>query len=379
MYKVSTRGAEESLSRENGGTEWGGKLKAFARSEERCRLLLEWSFDALCLLARDGTLLETNPAYRRMFDLPPDALNNAGASGHCQDSLDPSEFLARVDREGFVTESDVRLRKADGTVVRCARASVAIRDDSGKLVAVQCVIRNETERYRTRQELKSTKELLHQLANRAEEAREEERIGIARELHDQVGQALTAIKMSLARQDSPDEAVRIERKKETIKLVNQTIDDVRRISSDLRPGILDDLGFVPAAEWLVADVGRRSGIDCRFSAENNVEALGKKESTVLFRVLQELLTNVLRHANATSVNVEFWSNNNDFVMCVQDNGRGITTKEVEDTTSIGLLGIRERLWSVAGEVTLEGKHGKGTSASVRVPHTQHPSPSERHA
>jgi signal transduction histidine kinase len=150
-------------------------------------------------------------------------------------------------------------------------------------------------------------------------------------------------------------------------LVDTTIQDVRRIATELRPGMLDDLGLVPAMEWQLQEFQKRSGIACRFTSSLEEVALNAEETTVLFRILQETLTNVARHASATSVQVSLDEDQGYVRLRVQDNGRGITDGEVSGSRSFGLLGMRERVLLRSGEFSIHGTPGQGTTVVIKLP------------
>jgi len=145
------------------------------------------------------------------------------------------------------------------------------------------------------------------------------------------------------------------------------ISALRRIASELRPSILDDLGLAPAIEWQAQQFQARTGIVCHFDCSlENVE-LNEQQSTAVFRILQEALTNVLRHAEATGVDIAIKEEESEFVLTISDNGRGITPGETSGTETLGLLGMRERAHLIGGEVSIAGTEGKGTVVIVRVP------------
>jgi len=211
------------------------------------------------------------------------------------------------------------------------------------------------------------------LAAHLESVREEERTRIAREIHDELGQLLTGLKLDLAwfatRLPSDPEYMRA--KVRTMSgLVDDTIKSVRRIATELRPGILDDLGLTAAIEWQTQEFQTRTGIRCEFVVKqgNGMDGMEDPEKrTALFRILQETLTNVARHAHATEVVVALQEDSTAYELCVKDNGRGITDAEIAGRKSLGLLGIRERARLLGGEVHIIGRPGSGIAISVRIP------------
>ncbi|HSS28949.1 MAG TPA: response regulator [Usitatibacter sp.] len=229
------------------------------------------------------------------------------------------------------------------------------------------------ERAATESRLRASEEQLRALAMRLESIREEERIRIAREVHDDLGQALTGLKFDLASfakhfaEDSP--AVRQEKQNGLGTAIDRIINSVRRISSGLRPEVLDEIGLSAAIEWQAREFQRRTGIRCTVEISPSISDPDKERSTALFRIYQELLTNVARHANATRVNAKLVDEDVALALTVEDNGRGITNKELESPRSLGFLGLRERVLAFSGTIDVSGEEGRGTRVSVTIPTT----------
>src|SRR5262249_42336417 len=208
------------------------------------------------------------------------------------------------------------------------------------------------------------------LAAHLQSVREEERSRIAREVHDELGQALTGLKMDLAwlekrnaESRSTDDLDQIQEKlKELPGQVDAIIATVRQIAAELRPPVLDALGLEAAIEWQTQDFEKRSGISCRFQSSLKQTDLDPDRATAVFRIFQETLTNIARHADATQVNVQLREEGNKLILEVRDNGRGMT-----GGGSLGLLGMRERATMLDGEVNIIGRQGKGTVVGVRIP------------
>jgi signal transduction histidine kinase len=150
-------------------------------------------------------------------------------------------------------------------------------------------------------------------------------------------------------------------------LIDQTVQAVRKISAELRPGILDDLGLTAAIEWQTQDFQERTGIQCEFISSREKFSLNQDGNSVVFRIFQETLTNVTRHAQATRVKVRLDERLGTFIMEVRDNGRGITEKEIADPKSLGLMGMRERARIFGGDLEIKGVPGKGTTVTVKIP------------
>lgn len=221
-------------------------------------------------------------------------------------------------------------------------------------------------------ERKHAEEALRALSARLRSAREEEGARIAREIHDELGAVLTGLKWDLEKIDnalksSGNVSEIRERISSMTTLIETTINTVRRIASELRPSVLDDLGLVAAIEWQIEQFQLRSGLKCHLTNNASEIELTRERATAVFRILQEILTNVLRHSGAKNLYVKLRQNKHHFELEVKDDGRGITPSQIMNTQSLGLLGIKERALLVGGEVRVNGKDGGGTTVVVRVP------------
>ena len=226
------------------------------------------------------------------------------------------------------------------------------------------------ERKRAEEQLRNSRGQLRALASHLQSVREEERTLVAREIHDELGQELTGLKMDLSwldkRLPAGHESL-VEKVESMSRLVDTTIQSVRRISTKLRPGVLDDLGLVAAIEWQAQDFQNRTGIECEFHSSLGELDIDRNRSTTIFRILQETLTNVARHAGASLVTIFLTEEAGDIVLIVEDNGRGIKDLEISDSKSLGLLGMRERALAFGGEVKIAGVPGKKTTVTLRIP------------
>ncbi len=225
------------------------------------------------------------------------------------------------------------------------------------------------------EEIIVSREELRELAEQQRLIRETEQKRIAREIHDELGQALTGLKLRIhllkgragAKDiDQPDPALDGQLE-EFAKEIDVTIGTVRRIATELRPSVLDDFGLVAAIEWQTNDFAERSGIDCMFRSNVDEIDIDPDASTGVFRILQEALTNILRHADATQVRVNFARHNDEIELTIEDNGRGIAPKASKQHRSLGLLGMKERTRLLGGEITFSTPKGGGTLVKLRVP------------
>lgn len=270
---------------------------------------------------------------------------------------------------------EAMLIAADAAEIAIEFSSAPVRNDEDAIIGRAVVFRDITARRQAEDELRMSREQLRALAAHLQSIREEERKRIAREVHDELGQMLTALKMDLAWMEKRlngvvDAAVRqpLEgRARSMCELLAEMVKTVRRISSELRPGVLDDLGLVSAMEWQAREWEGRTGIKCGVISTLNETAVSPEQGTALFRIFQESLTNVARHAQATSVTARLGLDQDWLVLEMQDDGRGITPEEQRRARSFGLLGMKERAALLGGELVVEGTPGVGTRVRVRVP------------
>ncbi len=292
---------------------------------------------------------------------------------------DDREFVmrrhAQLLAEGGPRDIEYRVVWPDGNVhVLFGRATV-VRDELGQAIRTYGTNLDITERKQAEEQLKATSEQLRALSASMQSAREEEGTRIARELHDELGGALTSLKWDLerfekviseAKEQSQLQGLR-EKIEGMLRLSETTISAVRRISSELRPSVLDDLGLAAAIEWQARQFQARTGIICHYERVVENLDLDREQSTAIFRILQEALTNILRHAQATRVNIALKEEADEIVLTVSDNGRGITQDEKSRLQSLGLLGMRERAHLIGGAIDIIGVETQGTVVTVRVP------------
>jgi PAS domain S-box-containing protein len=225
-------------------------------------------------------------------------------------------------------------------------------------------------RQRLQEERQRSFDQLRALAARLQSIREEERKRVAREIHDQLGQALTAIKLdlsSLVRGLPTAPSPLSEKGTPLLRLVDETIESVRRISTELRPGMLDDLGLAATVEWAAEEFESRTGTKCLLDLATEQFSVDSETATAVFRIFQETLTNVARHASASEVKIRLAEENGDLTLDVHDNGRGIREDELANANSLGVLGMRERALLLGGTLTIRGEPGQGTTVRIRIP------------
>ena len=232
--------------------------------------------------------------------------------------------------------------------------------------------KERADRKRAQEQLRQSHEQLRALSVYLQHVREEERTVIAREVHDELGQALTGLKLELTwltgRLPPGLKSLRA-KARSMAEHIDETIHAVRRIATELRPGLLDTVGLLAALEWQANEFQTQTGIQCRVKAAIKETLWDQDLNTAFFRIFQETLTNIIRHAHATKVNVRLAEMSGYLILEVKDNGRGISEAEIHNTRSIGLLGMRERAALLGGEVRVSGEPGKGTAVRVRIPLT----------
>lgn len=246
-----------------------------------------------------------------------------------------------------------------------------VKKRTAELVKTNVSLRHEIKiRKKGEDDLRKSHKQLQDLTAHIELIREKERSKIARNIHDELGQSLTALHMDLSwlkkRLQKGQESLS-EKAGSMLKLISMIIKTVQRISSELRPGLLDDLGLAAAIEWQAKEFQKRAGIECKVSADPKDIVLDKDRSTIVFRVLQEALTNVARHANATGVRVNLKAKPRKLLLEVKDNGKGITKGQILNISSFGLIGIKERINALGGCVKINGIKNKGTTVTVSIP------------
>jgi signal transduction histidine kinase len=231
-----------------------------------------------------------------------------------------------------------------------------------------------TARRKSEEEIKRSREQFRALSAHLQGVREDERTKIAREIHDELGQMLTAIKLDVAVMQKDFVNIKPKGISESLNqnaanihsMIDSAINSVRHISAELRPVYLD-LGVIEAIEWQSQEFQNRTGIECKSRSQTDDLDLDKETSTVMFRILQEALTNVARHSEAKAVRIDLKRDNGSVVLRVSDNGKGIQDSELLDPKSFGLLGMKERIGYVNGELKILGKPKKGTTVIAKVP------------
>jgi len=345
---------------------------ALRESEARLRTIIESEPDCVKLVDAQGRLLEMNPAGLAIIEAASIELVRGRS---VIDIIAPehraayAELLARV----FAGESrtlEFEIIGLKGGRRWLTTHAVPLRDASGTVHTLLGITRDITETRRSEEQLRASRAALRSLATREQDIRENERTRIAREIHDSLGQALTALKLQLsaaqeaASRESPALGIRLH---ETASMVDDLVKSVRRIASDLRPPILDQLGLPAAVEWLAQDFSRRTGIRCATAILPTDGMIVDELATALFRIVQEALTNVLRHAGATRVDIELGVKSGCVALEINDDGSGITEAGTMGPASLGILGMRERASALGGVLEVAPRAGGGTRVAAWFP------------
>jgi PAS domain S-box-containing protein len=286
----------------------------------------------------------------------------------------PQTALHAALAKGRWEEAGWRVRK-DGSKFWANVVITALKDEADQLLGFIKITQDVTEQRLVQKELEYSFDQLRALSRRLEDAREEERTRIAQEIHDELGSTLSYLKLDLTKMHDmvpsagSREAGAAFRKTiaAMLQLLDKTIATVQRLATEIRPGVLDDFGLVAAIEWLARDFQKRSGIACTFRSEIGDWEVEREPSTALFRICQEALTNVVRHAHADRVAIRLAKTADQLLLEIQDNGKGVPEAKIAHSMSLGLVGMRERAIRLGGEFHIGGIPKKGTTITARVP------------
>jgi two-component system, NarL family, sensor histidine kinase UhpB len=321
------------------------------------------------LLDTQGNVVDVNDSFARMHGYAIDEMLKMNL--HELDTPESQALAPERFRQVLAGETlgfEVEQWHKDGHIVPLDVAACAIEiDDKQYVLAFH---RDITERRRAEQELRRSRQDLRELSKAANEALEAERRRTARELHDELGQSLTALKMDLEslRADLPPGQPELGERTQAMRtLLDGTIAATRRIAADLRPLMLDDLGLAAALDWLTNNFSKHTGIATDLVIDETVAQVPEPIASALYRITQESLTNVAKYARATTAEIRLERDGDWVQLLVRDNGRGIEAADQEKRGTFGLLGIRERVSLLGGEVSIRGDRGQGSEVRARIP------------
>lgn len=342
-------------------------------SNERFKGFSEASFEGIAVL-RDDLIADVNPRLCEMLGYTRRELTGMKLSAFTADPKE-AEVLRSRETAGQSPRQmhQVRLVRRDGGEFPAEIRSRTMQNDTGSAKVI--AVRDITLRVTAENQLKESLDQLRILSGHLQAVREEERTRVAREVHDELGQLLTGIKLELfglrddiAKEVAGESVTTLQKDLDSIRgLVDQTIASVKRIATDLRPAILDTLGLVPALEWQTRDFEKRTGIMASFRSDVHNLPLDSDRTSAVFRIAQESLTNVARHSEATQVKVRLQTTGHMLVLRVEDNGIGLPTTDKVETTAFGIIGMRERATLLGGSITLTGRQQKGTKVVLKLP------------
>jgi PAS domain S-box-containing protein len=345
--------------------------QALVRREREYRTLAENLPDMVVRYDQDCRRRYLNPAYERYTGIKLQEARDKTPDEIWKPMMQREEYTARLKeimRTGKPDQILLEWTLPDGSLTSHLMHAVAEYDESGKAIGVLVIGHNISELKATERRLQESRRQLQALAARREAAREEERKRIAREMHDELGQRLTALRMDVSvirlrfGQDNPQ---LMEQVKHMMSSVDSTIQVVRNVAARLRPATLD-MGIVSALEWLTEEFVQRSGIDCKLDVQQEHLDLDDTQATTVFRIVQESLTNITRHAQAKHVRIALTQQPDHYLLEVSDDGVGFDP-HAKKHKSFGLMGIEERTLMLGGELKIETSPGKGTRIISRIP------------
>jgi PAS domain S-box-containing protein len=352
--------------------------EALQVSEKKYRILHESMIDAFVAVNMDGKIIEFNNAYTSMLGYTAEEIVNLSYIDITPEKwhlLEAKIVAEQILPNGFSDVYEKEYRRKNGTVFPIELRTFLIRDENGKPKSMWAIVRDITGRKQAEEELNKSLEQMRQLSARLQSIREEESTRIAREIHDELGQTLTGIKMDISfLEERLSEKLNLRENPQLIEKINSisnltdsAVQTIRKITTELRPAILDSMGLSAAIEWQTEDFEHRTGITCRYiPIAENFEA-GREISTAIFRIMQEALTNITRHAKASHVIVKLEKSKDNIFFEVTDNGKGFNESELNNLNSFGILGMKERTLLIGGLFDIRSEPHSGTTIRVTIP------------
>ncbi|MFZ3080728.1 MAG: PAS domain S-box protein [Bellilinea sp.] len=341
------------------------------KSAEYYRILFQQSPHPYQALDENGCFNDVNDIWLETLGYAKvEVINNwFGDFLHDEDKKRFADQYASFLEKGEIHDLDFRMRRKNGEYIDISFDGRIGKTESGSFDQAYCLWRDVSLMRKAQKALIESEEKLRALTNYLQTAIETDRAHLAREIHDEFGQLLTGLKMDLAwcmRNNSENKKL-LGRFESMNTYIDDAIKISRRLTSELRPGLLDDLGLIPAMEWYVGEFKHRSDIDCQLVCPENEPALDSSIKTTVYRIFQESLTNIARHAQATKARISLLFENNTLKLEIKDDGRGITINEINNSRSLGLLGMQERARQKGGYVEISGNTNKGTIVVAYFP------------
>lgn len=316
-------------------------------------------------------LVLVNDAFCKIFGLSRDKIIGKTLAEDVTESQ--REQFLRIDQQVLhdgqdnITEELLTVR--DGPTLTISTRKTRYIDDTGKKFLIGFIY-DITERKKAFEEIEKSREELRLLADNLQTIREEERAHIAREVHDELAQQLTALKIDVSwvrKKISPGEVLLQNKLDDMILLIDNTMNKVRVIGNSLRLGLLDDFGLVEALEFQSSDFEKQHSISSHFNSPVRELDIDKNMAVGIFRIYQETLTNIARHANATKVITHLKRHKEHLLLTIQDNGKGFDLEKIKHKKTLGLIGMKERAFMMSSKLTIKSKKGEGTTLALKVP------------
>ena len=348
-------------------------VESIKESEEKFRTLVTTAPDGIVLTDVNGKIVEVNHTFTQIFGFTREELLGEMLPHFMPDNnnrLKTIEILNRLKYEENILSGEIDFLTKSGENIPVEVSIASLKDEYSRTSGLIAIVRDISIRKNFENELRNSREQLRNLAMHLQTAREDEKKRIAFEIHDELGYALTALKLDLAwliKKMNIKDTNLSKKSKDMSELIETTIKKVRSISTQLRPSILDHFGLQAAIEWQANEFQKRTAIRCKLSIEPMDVVFDEIKSTAIFRIFQETLTNITRHAKATRVDVSLYQNDDEVVLKVSDNGIGFSHEQLDNHKSLGLVSIRERAKFLGGSVDIESEQGMGTTVTLKIP------------
>jgi len=362
----------------------GGMFQDITERKESEELLVKMkkaittSGEVIFLTDQEGIFTYINPAFTSLYGFTSDEI----IGKNTPDILNSEIFNKTVYEDfwktllkGVEVRGELINKKKDGTLINIESSSTPILDEDNKIIGFLGIQRDITERKSAEKALNNSQQQLRNFAAHLQNIREEEKIAVAREIHDDLGQMLVALKIEIGlfnqkmkKGNSLKSNEIISEFDEISEMVDKTIKTTRRIMSGLRPEIIDSLGFIEAGKLYVNEFEERNDITCQFESEISELNINSQQAVALFRILQEALTNIVKHAKASAIKIHFSTQSDKFIMEISDNGIGFDENHKVRPDSYGMIGMKERVLLLDGELNISSKPGEGTCLRVEMPY-----------
>jgi len=349
------------------------EIRRLREAEQKYRSIFENSIGGIYQTTSDGIFVTANRALARIlgYHSPEEMMLHIQDAGQLYLQKNRrKEFISFIQKNNIVVGLESQVYTKDGSSIWISEDAIAVYNESGNVLYYEGCVKDITDYKRAEEDLRISREQLRSLSAYLQSAREEERMHIAREIHDELGQVLTALRMELSWLNGKMPGL-AGRTKSMSDMIDSGIKTVQKILTALRPNLLDDLGLIAAIEWQVEEFQKRTGITCELIADKKEINLDRDVAIAVYRILQEALTNIAKHANATLARVRLFCKPDQLNMEVIDNGRGITEERISNLQSFGLTGMRERVHILGGHFKIAGVQDNGTELTITIPIWNH--------